>query len=363
MSIYPCIYGCMYSNESTNVPKAQGIENRKITDPLSPMKTLLLLAFLGASAINTVSGSGDCLKTTTSTRCVADDGGDCRWIKQSKPAANCGRKSITISSQWCNFTGKDRTIYEDQGPALKLTGPAVASLNDGKALTFSANGLGRVLRNGKCDKEQWEADIDTCKPFFNYEVNIFASKKNKNKQCRGYNYARQMKSICKLQSNIGCMVMDGKNGGKGTPCEEVQRCTIVEEDLVNGVSRRCTCPECIQDVRYEFEYTNPNNQLLRLDPEIVTTSNAKIRWQTVQDNRDYFREDVPAKNTQRFSITESKVDVCNIIPAASLSLVGNIIDPKTNEIDEDIRYCTKYDVFSRIKFSPGLSNCLDAEPF
>jgi len=108
----------------------------------------------------------------------------------------------------------------------------VASLNNG-SLTFSANGLGRVLRKGECDQEQWEADIDTCKPFFNYEVNIFASGTNtnmENKQCRGYNYARQMKSICKLQLNIGCMVLDGKNGGNGKPCEEVERCTIVADD-------------------------------------------------------------------------------------------------------------------------------------
>jgi len=149
-----------------------------------------------------------------------------------KPLENCGRKSITISSQWCNFTGEDRTIYDNKGPAQKLTGPAVASLNNG-SLTFSANGLGRVLRKGECDQEQWEADIDTCKPFFNYEVNIFASGTNtnmENKQCRGYNYARQMKSICKLQLNIGCMVLDGKNGGNGKPCEEVERCTIVADD-------------------------------------------------------------------------------------------------------------------------------------
>ena len=115
------------------------------------------------------------------------------------------------------------------------------------------------------------------------------------------NFARQMKSICKLQSNIECDVLDGKNGGKGTPCDEVQRCTIVDEDIVNGVSKLCTCPDCIQDVRYDFEYTNSNNQALRLGSEVVTTSNAKIRWQTVQDNRDYFRDDVPAKNTSKFT--------------------------------------------------------------
>lgn len=65
--------------------------------------------------------------------------------------------------------------------------------------------------------------------------------------------------------------------------------------------------------------------------------------------------------TEKFSIIESNVDVCNIILAASLHLVGNIIDPKTNKIDEDFRYCNKFDVFQRVKFSPGLRNCLDLD--
>lgn len=226
-----------------------------------------------------------------------------------KPFENCGRKHITVSSQWCNFTGKDRTIYEDQGPALKLTGPAATSLNNGKPIVFSAKGLGRVLHNGQCDEEQWEADIDTCQPFFNYEVNIFASNTS-HEQCRGYNFSRQMKSICKLQAKIACTVLDGKNGGKGTPCKEVERCVIVGDDFVNGVSTECTCPRCIQDVRYDFEYTNPNNQVLRLDSETVLTrrhSNAKIRWQTVLGNKKYFRDDVPAKGRSKFILFVSKI--------------------------------------------------------
>jgi len=320
------------------------------------MKTLLLLAFLGASAINTVSGSGDCLKT--STRCVTDDGRDCRWIKQLRGYEKCGLESITISSQWCNFTGKDRTIYEDQGPALKITGPAATSLNNGP-LTYSADGLGRVLRNGECDEEQWEATINTCKPFFNYEVNIFASKTESKQQCRGYNYARQMKSICAVDSNIGCMVLDGKNGGEGTPCKEVQRCLITEDDIVNGVSRQCTCPECIQDVRYDFEYTNlTRDQNLKLDP----WSSAKIRWQKVQNNKDYFSTEFPFRRRQRFSVTESNVDVCNGIPAASLSLVGYVIDRNTNKINEDFRYCNKYNVFQRVNFPPSHPHCLGPVP-
>uniref|UniRef100_A0A7S3Q9K4 Uncharacterized protein n=1 Tax=Chaetoceros debilis TaxID=122233 RepID=A0A7S3Q9K4_9STRA len=158
-------------------------------------------------------------------------GWDCRNTMHLKPAAFCGRKHITISSQWYNFTGKDRTIYEDQGPALKLTGPAVKFLNNGKPLTFSANGLGRVLHNGQCDEGQWETDIDTCEPFFNYKVNIFASNTSHG-QCRGFDFARQMKLVCKLKPNVDCTVLDGKNGGRGKPCEEVERCVIAGDDFV-----------------------------------------------------------------------------------------------------------------------------------
>lgn len=321
------------------------------------MKIVLLLIFLGASAVPTISGNGDCLETTTS--CIADDGRECRWIKQLKKFENCGRKRITIRSEWCNYTGEDRTIYEDQGPVLKLTGPAVGSLNKGNPLMLSANGLGMILRNGECDAEQWKADIDTCKPFFNYEVNIFASSTS-SKQCRGYNFARQMTPICKLKANIDCTVLDGKNGGKGTPCEEVERCTIVGDDFVNGISTECTCPECIQDVRYDFEYTNRNKQVLRLDSETVTTSrhsNAKIRGQTLQGNKKYFRDDVPAEGSNKFSITEYNVDVCNLIPAASLNLFGNVIDPKTNKIHEYFNDCTKITEIQSIEFRPTLSYC------
>jgi len=55
-------------------------------------------------------------------------------------------------------------------------------------------------------------------------------------------------------------------------------------------------------VRYDFEYTNPNNQLLRLGSEIVSASNAKIRWKKVQDNIDYFREDVAPKETSKLKV-------------------------------------------------------------
>lgn len=204
---------------------------------------------------------------------------------------------------------------------MTLTGPAITSINNNKPLKFSVeesqSGLGlggsqsreRVLRDGTCDEASWEAVVDTCQPYFNYEVNIRATSsvyKNEKTECRGYSFARQMKSLCQLNANIECTVLDGHgSNGKGTPCDEIQSCIRIGDNFESGTSIECNCDskgrECIQDVRYDFSYSNANGQTLRLDTgngtvmESMKTwenkiSNIKIGWRVVNDNGKYFKD-------------------------------------------------------------------------
>ncbi len=233
---------------------------------------------------------GECLYTET--ECFADDGTSCRKIKQERLDKGCGEQQITIKAKWCNFTNKNRRIYENQGPALTITGPAATILNGKKHVTFSPDGLGGDIDKNECQGETWTTSIDTCKPFFNYEVNVFANDIDQ-PQCRGYNFERQMKSLCKLQGSVSCTVLDGKNGGVGTPCADVRACTYNKGDD--------KASECFQDVRYDFLYTNHNNQSIRFDLEGEKVTRAMVAWKPVPNARSSFSGVIPRKSKSKLS--------------------------------------------------------------
>lgn len=308
-------------------------------------------ALILSTVFGGVSANGNCLQTTT--RCVDNNGGDCRDIVSGGP--NCGKRRITISSQWCNNTNRDRTIFEDQGPALRLNGPAVVS-HHGGPLTFSAKGLGRVLRHGECDEESWDSEIDTCGNFFNYQVNIFASNTS-HEQCRGFNFARQMKTRCDLRSKINCTVLDGKNGGEGTPCEDYNPC-MQPSGHSDGSS--CLCEkqsDCTQNVRFDFEYQNANNSL---NFRSTRQSEARVAWNTIANNWWQFRDELKSWEKKEWSITQWNVNVCERVPSASLELRGDLIDSDTNEIDENFSVCMdrvnrRNRNFPRLHFCDGRS--------
>ncbi len=236
----------------------------------------------------------------TETNCFADDGTSCRKIRQKRQDQGCGRQKVTISSKWCNFTNKNRRIYENQGPILTLTGPAATSLNGKQNVIFSPRGLGGDIDRNECQNKSWTTSIDTCKPFFNYEVNVFASDIDQ-PQCRGYKFERQMRSMCKLNGSVSCTVLDGKNGGSGTPCEEVKACDYFEGDD--------KAPGCFHDVRYDFVYNNNNNQPVRFDLEGEKVTRALVAWKPVPNARSSFSGVIPRKTQSKFHNEKSKTMV------------------------------------------------------
>ncbi len=157
-------------------------------------------------------------------------------------------------------------------------------------MTISPRGLGGAIDKNECQGETWTTTIDTCKAFFNYEVNVFANDIDQ-PMCRGYNFARQMKSLCKLEGSVSCTVLDGENGGAGTPCDQVGACSYFKGDD--------KAPECFQDVRYDFVYNNYNNQPVRFDLEGEKITRAMVAWKPVPNARSSFSGIIPRKSKSK----------------------------------------------------------------
>ncbi len=53
---------------------------------------------------------------------------------------------------------------------------------------------------------------------------------------------------------------------------------------------------------------------------------------------------------ETFSHVREKVNVCKVLPSATLNLRANVLDPKTNKKDPDFRFCFIFDSWKAVKF-------------
>ncbi len=143
------------------------------------------------------------------------------------------------------------------------------------------------LANGECGEETFEATIDPCKPFFNYEINL----KTEEKDCRGYYFGRrEIKSRCEVESDIECTLEDG------TYCEEYGGPEIVVSQQKPGSgcpAIQCildTPESCLQDVEYKFTVYNRNGRQhpILFDLKHPKIANSKVAWKLVKPNKKHF---------------------------------------------------------------------------
>jgi hypothetical protein len=285
------------------------------------------ITFLLASLVGGISAQNQddtCLDLQTS--CVTIEGTSCRFIKQQK-ADKCGLQTVTLKANWCNNTGKHQRITTES--ALKLTGGAIG----GQKVLPVPTGL---LSRGECDEEEWTFQINNCKQFFNYEVNI----KTANSQCRGFFFTRQMKTLCKAGAELTCTLPNGTSCANynGPPVR-----TIAEPNC--PVIKCIDQPEanCKQNLNYGFTIRNREDQPLDFDLDSPQIANSKVAWKIVETNNNNFA-DLSGDNNRSWSKTQT-ANICRVIPSASINIRGNISNAKRgyrNEKDPDYQFCFKY---------------------
>lgn len=311
------------------------------------------IAFLLASLAGSISAQNQddkCLDLETS--CVTTEGTSCRFIPQKK-ADKCGLQTVIVKANWCNNTGKHQRITSES--ALTLTGGAIASINNGaqKVLPVPTG----LLTRGECDEEEWTFQINNCKQFFNYEVNV----KTADSQCRGYFFTRQMKTLCKSGGDVTCTFPDGR------ACADYNGPPIKIIDTPGCPSITCIdqpASECKKDLTYGFTVRNRVDQPLDFDLESPQIANSKVAWKIVQPNNVNFRN-LPGNDDRSWFEKKENVNTCRVIPSASLNIRGNIIDVKNNnKKDPDYQFCFNFENQKVRKFDNGtkLPFCSDIGP-
>ena len=218
------------------------------------------------------------------TSCKISEGFPCRFIKQQKPD-KCDLQTVTVKANWCNNTGKHQRITTES--ALKLTGGAIG----GQKVLPVPTGL---LSRGECDEEEWTFQINNCKQFFNYEVNI----KTANSKCRGFFFTRQMKTLCKAGAELTCTLPNGTSCANynGPPVR-----TIAEPNC--PVIKCIDQPEafCKQNLNYGFTIRNREDQPLDFDLDSPQIANSKVAWKIVETNNNNFA-DLSGDNNSKFIV-------------------------------------------------------------
>ncbi len=178
--------------------------------------------------------------------------------------------------------------------ALTLTGGAAASLNNGNPVVKLVPST--ILSPGECDENEFSVLINTCRPSFNYEVNI----KTNDEYCRAYFFERQMKSLCKANGTVDCTLKNPSSGA-------TSKCQLYEGPKLVTI-KKANCPEitcidqtpasCRQDITYDFEIKNFNDQEVKFDQNPPQVANSKVAWKIVEDNKKNFADLGPGGNSK-----------------------------------------------------------------
>jgi len=317
------------------------------------MKITSIPLLLVVSMVGTVSAQNqndNCLDLETS--CLTTEGTSCRFIPQLK-ADKCGLQTVTVEATWCNNTGKHQRITTES--TLKLSGGAISSINNGnqKVLPVPSG----VLSRGECDEESWTFQINNCKQSFNYEVNV----KTADSQCRGFFFTRQMKTLCKSGGEVTCTLPNG------TRCEDYDGPSLktISEPGCDPIACIDQSPEsCKQDLNYGFTARNRVGQPLDFDLSSPQVANSKVAWKIVQPNDVNFGN-LPGNSDRTWYFKKEDVNICRVIPSASLNVRGNIIDTQNNnKKDPDYQFCFNFVNQKVRKFDNGvkLPFCSDIGP-
>lgn len=272
-------------------------------------------------------------------------------MRQNKEGV-CGREFINISATWCNESGRTLNVKSDS--KIKIAGPAIGSMNNGNPIVhyIPVSSLG----DRKCKTASWRLQINNCEAFFFYEVDI----KTTEKKCGGYFFARQMKAICDVHGDITCSLADG------TPCEDYDGPIIKTIEEAGCKTIKCidgeTPKSCRQSIDYKFTINNKVDQSVKFDLSPPQLANSKVAWEIVEPNDQNF---LPLYRNSKVSwiLRKSNVNVCRVIPSASMNVRGNIVDADKKN-DQNYQFCYDYAVQLKRKFDNGkkLPFCLDISP-
>lgn len=204
---------------------------------------------------------------------------------------------------------------------------------------------------GQCaEVKDFELDIDLCQNGFHYEVAIETGS-----DCKGSKFISAMYKICyvtvstiirynhvigerirQISHRMNPLIPKSRSIFSKTDvdCTLVNEGTKCEDVYTMGYSM----PDCIQDVRYDFSYSNQNGDekdSVVFDIEKTNVYNAlnssytyaEINGTVIQGMNDYM-ENIATGGEVSFSYILPSVNVCENIPNATLNVVAqpNYID-------------------------------------
>jgi len=168
--------------------------------------------------------------------------------------------------------------------------------------------------------------------------------KTTDKNCRGFEFKRQMKSICKTRGSVKCTLGDS-SGPTAIQCQDYEGPTfkIIQKEGCPDV--KCvdqSAVSCRKDITYEFNLRNFNGQKVKFDLKPPQIANSKVAWQIVDNNQEHF-SDLGPEGSRAWSQRKTNVNICRVIPSASINIRGNVIDPKTDKKDENFQFCFSFE--------------------